>query len=223
MSAVLYSFRRCPYAMRARMALCAAQIPYEHREVALRDKPAAMLDASPKGTVPVFITADGTVIDESLELALYALNENDPHDWLLGYAPDLVALNDGDFKHHLDRYKYASRYDENAKRGDVDLSHRAKAADILDGYEARLGRHAQLRGDDISFTDIAIFPFIRQFAAVEPDWFAERAPKVQNWLTSHIQSPLFKSIMVKHPLWTPPECSDASDMQDGLGGRDKLS
>lgn len=218
MGAVLYSFRRCPYAMRARMALFASGLAYEHREIALRDKPAAMLDASPKGTVPVFICENGTVIDESLAVAKYALEYNDPHDWLRAYDADLVARNDGDFKHHLDRYKYASRYDETAKRGDVDLSHRQSAAVILEDYEDRLSRHAHLSGASISFTDIAIFPFVRQFAAVESDWFAARFPKTHSWLSGHIDSPLFKAVMAKHPLWTPPKRSAANPLQDGLGG-----
>ena len=202
MTAILYSFRRCPYAMRARMALYAAKLSYEHREVALRDKPQAMLDASPKGTVPVFITETGTVIEESLDLALYALGQNDPYDWMAGYEPDLVALNDGNFKHHLDRYKYASRYKDNAARGDIDVSHRKAAEDILDALDARLKQHNYLSEDKQSFTDIAIFPFIRQFAAVEPEWFNARFPALSAWLDRHVESDLFKTIMKKYPLWT---------------------
>jgi len=121
MGATLYSFRRCPYAMRGRMALNISGLEYEHREVLLRDKPDAMLAASPKGTVPVFIKADDSVIDESLDLMFFALSENDPLGWLdcdREMADTLIAQNDGDFKHHLDRYKYASRYKDDAKRGD---------------------------------------------------------------------------------------------------------
>ncbi|WP_371397368.1 glutathione S-transferase [Fretibacter rubidus] len=206
MTAVLYSFRRCPYAMRARMALSVSGLTYEHREVALRDKPQAMLDASPKGTVPVFITQDGRVIGESLAIALFALDHNDPHHWLANFDADLVALNDGDFKHHLDRYKYASRYKDDAARGDIDLSHRQAASVILDNLDARLGNHPYLSGNNQSFTDIAIFPFIRQFAAVEPDWFNARFPTLSIWLTRHVESDLFKKIMKKHALW-----SDAQD------------
>lgn len=204
--------------MRARMALFVSGLAYDHREIALRDKPAAMLDASPKGTVPVFICADGTVIDESLAIAKHALAHNDPHGWLQGYNAALITRNDGDFKHHLDRYKYASRYDDTAKRGDVDLSHRQKAAVILDDYEDRLSRHAHLSGASTSFTDIAIFPFVRQFAAVEPEWFSARFPKTHGWLSGHMDSALFKAIMTKHPLWTSPEQSAANSLQDALGG-----
>ena len=203
-SAVLYSFRRCPYAMRARMALKVSELAYEHREIILRDKPHAMLAASPKGTVPVFVKPNGAVIDESLDLALFALSQNDPQNWLEDYEPELIAQNDGPFKHHLDRYKYASRFDEAAKRGDVDLSHREKAEAILEGLENRLAVHAYLSGPRQSFTDIAIFPFIRQFSAVEPEWVKGRFPALSEWLARHVESPLFKSVMTKYPLWQPP-------------------
>ena len=200
--ATLYSFRRCPYAMRARMALHVSQINYEHREIILRDKPAAMLAASPKGTVPVYMTDDGTVIDESLDLALWALGQNDPQGWMSHYEPELVAQNDGPFKHHLDRYKYASRYDDTAPRGAVDLSHREKAEAILLKLNQRLESNSYLSGESQSFTDIAIFPFIRQFAAVEPQWWnAAPFAALRGWLTRHVESQLFKDIMIKHPLW----------------------
>lgn len=201
--AILYSFRRCPYAMRARMALHISGIDYEHREIILRDKPASMLAASPKGTVPVFIKDNGEVIDESLDLALWALEQNDPKSWLSGYDARLVAHNDGPFKHHLDRYKYASRYDDTAPRGAVDLSHRDKAEVILLQLNQQLTDNAYLTGSAQSFTDIAIFPFIRQFAAVEPAWWAAASfSALRNWLNQHINSDLFKVIMKKHPLWS---------------------
>ena len=200
--AVLYSFRRCPYAMRARMALYVSGIDYEHRELILRNKPASMLAASPKGTVPVFITDDGVVIDESLDLALWALKKNDPKGWMSAYEPELIAQNDGPFKHHLDRYKYASRYDDTAARGAVDLSHRDKAEVILTQLNQRLEANSYLSGPHVSFTDIAIFPFIRQFAAVEPEWWQSTPyAALRAWLEAHINSDLFKAIMVKYPLW----------------------
>ncbi|MGB0907568.1 MAG: glutathione S-transferase [Maricaulaceae bacterium] len=200
--AVLYSFRRCPYAMRARMALYASGVEYEHREIILRDKPASMLAASPKGTVPVFIKDDSSVIDESLDLALWALSQNDPKTWLAAFEPDLTARNDGEFKHHLDRYKYASRYDENLPRGAVDLGHREQAESFLIELETRLSKTAYLSGDTQSLTDITIFPFLRQFAAVEPEWWAVHDyPRVREWLKTHVESELFKTIMKKHPLW----------------------
>ncbi len=200
--AILYSFRRCPYAMRARMALHVSGIDYEHRELILRDKPASMLKASPKGTVPVFIQDSGNVLDESLDLALWALEQNDPNGWMDVYEPDLVVQNDGPFKHHLDRYKYASRYDDTAPRGAVDLSHRDQAETILSKLNQRLEKNSYLSGSSQSFTDIAIFPFIRQFAAVETDWWQSTPyAALRAWLETHVNSDLFKTIMVKHPLW----------------------
>ncbi len=200
--AILYSFRRCPYAMRARMALHVSEIAYEHREIILRDKPASMLKASPKGTVPVFIKDDGKVIDESLDLALWALNQSDPLGWLDGYNAELIEQHDGPFKHHLDRYKYASRYQDDVPRGAVDLNYRAQAEAILLELNQRLEENSFLTGPQQSFTDIAIFPFIRQFAAVEPDWWSS-APlsALREWLSRHLDSELFKSVMTKYPLW----------------------
>ncbi len=200
--AVLYSFRRCPYAMRARMALHVSGIEYEHRELILRNKPASMLAASPKGTVPVFIKDDGVVIDESLDLALWALEQNDPNGWMNGYEPDLVTQNDGPFKHHLDRYKYASRYDDDAERGAVDLTHRGQAEVILSELNQRLEASSYLTSKRQNFTDIAIFPFIRQFAAVQREWWQSTPyAALRAWLDSQLESDLFKTIMVKHPLW----------------------
>ena len=209
MTPILYSFRRCPYAMRGRMGLHAAGIDYEHREVLLRDKPAAMLAASPKGTVPVFIKTDGSVIDESLDLMFWALEQNDPLGWLdtdIYAAKDIIAQNDGAFKYHLDRYKYKSRYDQAAKRGDVDLEHRGKAMQIIAQYETALLSQDGLLGQT-SLADIAVFPFIRQFAATQPDWWdrQDEAPKTRDWLSRHLNSARFKEVMRKFPLWVPPE------------------
>ena len=144
--AILYSFRRCPYAMRARMALYVSRLSYEHREVVLREKPDHMVQVSPKGTVPVFIRDNGDVIDESLDLLLYALEHNDPEGWLdcdKVEAKTLIAANDGPFKHHLDRYKYASRYND-VPRGDIDLLHRQSAETHLKALESRLEQHPYL-------------------------------------------------------------------------------
>lgn len=202
---ILYSFRRCPYAMRARMALTVSNLSYEHREIALRQKPEAMLTASPKGTVPVYITSEGKVIDESLEVMRHALNQNDPENWLCdetNFTQDLIEIMDGDFKYHLDRYKYASRYDETAKRGDVNLVHRAHAIACLKAWETALQKNPFLLDDHPSLADIATFPFIRQFAATEPDWWASSPlPKTAQWLSGLLRSELFTSIMKKHPLW----------------------
>lgn len=193
---ILYSFRRCPYAMRARMALSLVGTDYEHREVLLGDKPSDMLEASPKGSVPVFVTSDGSVIDESLDILKWALPE-------ANLKTNLIEMIDGPFKFHLDRYKYWSRYDDTAKRGEVNLDHRSKAIEILKRLEPVLELHLFLSGEKMGPTDIATFPFIRQFAAVEPKWWNEDAglPKLVNWLQHCIESELFVSIMQKHPVW----------------------
>lgn len=209
MSAVLYSFRRCPYAMRGRMGIYAAGLTYEHREVLLRDKPQAMLDASPKGTVPVFICADGTIIEESLDLLFWALEHNDPQGWLtcdIDSARALIATNDGPFKHHLDRYKYASRYKHDAKRGDTDFEHRQQAETHLKPLEAALRQAPYLLGEKQSVADIAIFPFIRQFANTDIEWWQMSPyPELRDWLERHVTSSLFEAVMKKHPQWRAAE------------------
>ncbi len=198
---ILYSFRRCPYAMRGRMALDVAEIQLEHREILLKDKPAEMLEASPKGTVPVVVLPDGTVLEESLDVMNWALGENDPEGWLqpeLKAETDaLIAANDGEFKHHLDRYKYATRYE-----GAVSEEHRAEASRHLDALEARLSQTPQLFGDQATLADIAIFPFIRQFANTDRDWFNAQAwPGVQRWLAGHLASERFGRVMRKYELF----------------------
>ncbi len=144
---ILYSFRRCPYAMRARMALWVAGIVVELREVKLAAKPAELIAASPKATVPVLVLEDGRVIDESLEIMRWALAQNDPESWLAGDEPELIAANDGPFKHHLDRAKYPTRY---AADG---IDHRAAAGVLLLGAEVRLGYAGVLCGEGGSLTD----------------------------------------------------------------------
>lgn len=203
---VLYSFRRCPYAMRARMALNAAEIGVEHREVLLRDKPAAMIEASPKGTVPVLILPDGQVIDESLDIMMWALSQNDPENWLIDGASDRAAaeLFLSQFKDRLDRYKYASRYDPTVARGAVDLEKRREAFAILEDLSESLSATDYLRGSHPRLLDIATFPFVRQFAAVEPDWWSETASSgLKNWLESWLENARFKRIMTKFPVWQP--------------------
>jgi len=198
--------------MRGRMALYASQIEYEHREVVLRDKPDHMLQISPKGTVPVFVQDSGEVIEESLALMYFALSQNDPKGWLdcdLDDAKDLIAANDGPFKHHLDRYKYASRYKDVA-RGEVDLAHRSSAEDHLQVLDLRLEKNAYLLGDKQSYADIAIFPFMRQFANTDLQWWESAPyPHLRRWLNHHTQSDLFKTIMTKVPQWKPAEAKTA--------------
>lgn len=201
-SPVLYSFRRCPYAMRARMALLVSGTAYTHREVLLRDKPAAMLAASPKGTVPVLVLADGTVIDESIDIMRWALARHDPEHWLRHCDAALIARFDGAFKHHLDRYKYAHRYDVDPQ------AHRAAGLGMLAELDERLMEQGCLAGATRGFNDIALFPFVRQFAAVEPDWFAACAPPaVRGWLADLVASDLFQLAMVRIELWAEQEAA----------------
>jgi len=203
---ILYSFRRCPFAMRARLALNVSGAEYEHREILLRDKPAAMLAASPKATVPVLILADGRVIDESFDIMLWALKKNDPQSWLapgLENMQPLIETITGDFKHHLDRYKYASRYAQTG-RDTVDLSHRDAACDILGQFETILTTSPYLMGETPSFADYAIFPFIRQFANVQRTWWdAPQFPHLHAWLEGFLTSDIFTTIMSKYPVWQP--------------------
>ncbi len=197
---ILYSFRRCPYAMRARLALLAAGLTVELREVVLRDKPKAMLDASPKGTVPVLVTVEGRVIDESLAVMRWALGYSDPQQWLAPDGPTMdawIARCDGDFKHHLDRYKYATRYD------DVDpVSHRTAAAAFLQSLEQQLSGATFMFGATRALCDVAIAPFVPQFRIADPAWFdAQPWPNVQQWLRHFTTWSLFELAMVKHTAW----------------------
>ncbi|NCP12910.1 MAG: glutathione S-transferase [Sphingomonadales bacterium] len=199
---ILYSFRRCPYAMRARMALWVAGIAVELREVKLAAKPPELVIASPKATVPVLVLADGTVIDESLAIMRWALGRNDPEGWLAGDDTALIAANDGPFKHHLDRAKYPGRYEE-----DGVTDHRAAALALLVPLELRLENAPYLCGDKRSLTDIALFPFIRQFAHIDREWFAAQPlPRLQDWLDRLMASELFATIM---PKFTPWKAGDA--------------
>ena len=197
---VLYSFRRCPYAMRARMAITTSGQTLRLREILLRDKPQDMLEASPKGTVPVLILPGGAVLDESLDVMRWALEQSDPENWLEAdteATEALIAENDGPFKHHLDRYKYATRYN-----ADEMERHRDAGLEILRRWNERLSENGQFFGQTRSLADIALFPFVRQFRIAGPDWFDNAdLPALQAWLAGHMDSALFKSIMAKHPLW----------------------
>ncbi|WP_370171780.1 MULTISPECIES: glutathione S-transferase [Hyphomonas] len=201
----LYTFRRCPYAMRGRMGLSIAGVPVQVREVVLRDKPTEMLEASPKGTVPVLLTSSGDIVDESLDVMRWALAQNDPEGWL-DADPDttneLIARNDGPFKRALDRYKYPNRYsDEDLVPGAA----RASGLEMLQDLDARItAQGGQLVRAERSLADIAIFPFIRQFAHTDMDWFnAQDLPALQAWLEGHKQSSLFKGVMKKYAQWSP--------------------
>lgn len=202
---ILYSFRRCPYAMRARLGILEAGLKVELREVVLRDKPTEMIGASPKATVPVLILPDGRVIDESRDIIEWALEEN-TFTGLLDKDPlqqrALIDTLDTDFKPHLDRYKYPNRYS-----GEPPADHRALALDWINSHlSPRLAAHANLFGDAVSFADLASFPFIRQYAHVDRDWFYRAVPQaVGDWLLRHIESDRFAAIMSKYKQWTSDE------------------
>jgi glutathione S-transferase len=198
----LYTFRRCPYAIRARMALLQAERAFEAVEVSLRDKPASLLAISPKATVPVLQLPDGSVIEESWDILRWALAEPDTQGWWSrAQSPanlDLVQRNDGDFKHHLDRWKYPQRYAGGALVPDA---HRDRAMQVLlHLLEARLQSAPSLGGATPCATDLAVMPFVRQFASVDPGWFStQNLPAVRAWLNGWLLSPLFATCMSKLP------------------------
>jgi len=200
---ILYSFRRCPYAIRARMALNYSGIAVNLREVTLRNKPQAMLTASPKGTVPVLILTDNTVIDESIDIMRWALALNDPEQWLSQdhEANILIATNDFEFKVHLDHYKYADRHPEYSAE-----HYRAQGESFLQQLEQRLNQTTYLLDEKPLMADIAIVPFIRQFSLVDKPWFDQSPyPKLQQWLAYLLQWNLFTDVMQKYPPWKPED------------------
>ena len=204
---VLYSFRRCPYAIRARLALAVSGLQYELREVSLKSKPPEMLAASLKGTVPVLVQPNGQVIDESLDIIRWALAQHDPQGWLTQASPDdmqvLIAGNDGEFKHALDRYKYPNRYpmESGSDAKAFALAQRFEAACWLSKLEPRLDQ-GWLFSPQPSLADMAILPFVRQFAHTDAEWFAAQTwPQLQAWLARFERSALFDSVMAKNEPW----------------------
>lgn len=216
---VLYTFRRCPYAMRARLAIVAAGVKVEVRELVLRAKPAHMLEISPKGTVPVLWLPDGTVIDESLDVMRWAVAQNFPAEWLMLNAEqqkqcdEWIAQLDGEFKRNLDRYKYPHRYHvktDTATYTCDPLEHRAACEKILMQWNAVLEQHGQLQnpylfGSQPSFADYAILPFVRQFRIADEAWF-DATPghnALKRWLTNFLESKVLEQTMVKFSPWQP--------------------
>ena len=217
---ILYTFRRCPYAIRARMGLAYAEIDYEHREVVLKNKPADMIALSPKGTVPVLNIVDescledtcleatcleDTCLDESIDILLWALSQHDPEGWMdfdaaqLHEMAKLIDQNDFEFKVHLDHYKYADRFPECSQQ-----VYRDSCTLFLAILETRLNAHRFLFADRVSYADIAILSFIRQFSKVDEIWFAQSPyPKLKIWLDEFTKGPLFLSIMNKYKAWNP--------------------
>ena len=196
---ILYTFRRCPYAMRARLALLSAGHSVQLREIILRDKPTDMLRASPKGTVPVLITDDG-VIDESLDIMKWALKRSDPEGLLAAksdLSDTLIAENDGRFKTALDLTKYAVRHP------DTDPAQsRATAAQFIAKLDTQLDGQPWLGGDRPILADLAILPFVRQFAHTDLDWWASQPyAQVRNWLAAFKASDRFAAIMTKYTPW----------------------
>lgn len=204
MSAILYSYRRCPYAMRARMALSYSQIPVEIREISLREKPTSLLSISPKGTVPVFHQGI-LVIEQSLEIMKWAITQHDPDEWYLTDLKSeityLIDMNDGPFKKLLDGYKYPERT--------LSESHQTRSEALeaaielfVEPLNQRLSKNKFLVSNHISLADIAIFPFIRQFSMVDQIWFANSGfHELNKWLWHHLESPLFIGVMQKYPTW----------------------
>ena len=197
----MYSFRRCPYAMRARLGILFAELQVELREITLKNKPPQMLAISPKGTVPVLQLLDGTVIEESREIMIWALEQQDPqgllHDAALHEANVLIDKNDNEFKHWLDRYKYADRHLEMSQ-----TEYRQKCEEFLQLLEELLTKNPYLLGKGITLADIGIMPFVRQFAHVNRDVFYNFPyPNLQRWLQDWLQHPLFLQAMTKFQPW----------------------
>lgn len=206
---ILYSFRRCPYAMRARLALKASNTECELREITLRNKPDEMLKASPKATVPVMVLSDETVLEESLDIMLWALERNDPDGWLAPSKSDALALiekMDGPFKKALDGYKYAPRPSRKIQPDPGEIAKgeafRSEGMTHLQELEERLSNHPFLMGDTLSLADAAIAPFVRQFAHVDLEWFNQQPlPNLQSWLHNFTESDAFTAIMKKLSPW----------------------
>lgn len=193
---ILWTFRRCPYAIRARLAVRASGVPVHLREILLRDKPQAFLAASASGTVPC-LQAKQT-LDESRDIMLWALRQSDPRGWLCD-ASDLIDQCDGPFKTALDHTKYAVRFPDRDAQAD-----RAKAAAILTEWDSILAQQPYLSGARFGLADAALLPFVRQFAFTDKAWFdAQDWPALHRWLASFLTSDDFAAVMTKYPPWQP--------------------
>ncbi len=207
---ILYSLQHCPYAMRARMGLMLAAQPVMLRAVVTRNKPGEMLAASPKGTVPVLVLGDGAVIDESLDIMLWALQQSDACNMLmqederaLHAMLALIHRNDDDFKPVLEKYKMAKR-----KRDPDEAVYRQQCEVFVAELELRLSGQPYLMGAKASLADYALLPFIRQFARVDRHWYLQSPyPQLRHWLDRHLQQPMFTKVMAKYPLWI--DCGQA--------------
>lgn len=197
---ILYSFRRCPYAMRARLAIAVSEQKVQLREIVLKHKPPALLAISPNKTIPVLQIDQNQVLIESLEIMVWALSKHDPERWLTDQLPQMLTLidsNDYEFKPWLDKYKYADRHPEQSE-----AYYREQAEDFIMELELRLNHQPYLFAEHITLADIAIFPFIRQFASVDKTWFEQSPyPQVKQWLAGLMGSDLFNACMKKYPTW----------------------
>jgi len=195
---ILYSFRRCPYAIRARMFLSYMEVSVELREVLLNERPQSLYKISSKGTVPVLLLKDGKVLDESLDIMRWAIKQGEQklYEDKLNEQNQLIKYNDTKFKYWLDKYKYHVRYLEHSRE-----YYQRKCSKTLAEYDMRLRENAYLMGDRIRLADIAIFPFIRQCANVDQNWFNNKYPNLNQWLEIWKQSRLFKSVMMKYNQW----------------------
>ena len=201
---ILFSFRRCPYAMRARIAIKLCDLECEIREINLKSKNKEFLKLSPKGTVPVLVLPDDKIIEESIDIVHWAINTNDPYNLKLDnpikYNEDikLIRIFDGEFKYHLDRYKYDNRF-KDAKREE----HKYKARDLLVNLNDRLEEKKWLNGDNVSLSDISILPFIRQYRIADIKWFDEQLelPNINRWLDNFLNSKTLNNVMKKYKIW----------------------
>lgn len=204
MKPIFYSFRRCPYAIRARLAIAYSQQQVILREIDLKLKPKDLVSISAKATVPVLQLTNGSILDESLDIMVWALEQSDPDSWLREDLTEILTLideNDFDFKSWLDKYKYAERFPQYTEK-----YYRERGEEFLFKLENKLSTSPYLFGEKVSLADIAIFPFIRQFSAVDSVHFSKSPfPYLQKWLSEFNDSVLFNSVMDKYPTWSEPE------------------
>jgi glutathione S-transferase len=201
---ILYSLRRCPYAMRARLGLLQADQTVVLRDVVMKNIPAEMLLASPKGTVPILVFDDSSVIDESIDIMIWALNQNDPNNLLFNDQPSihssmlaLIKRNDNEFRDSLDKYKVAARYHDT-----TEVHYRDQCEPFIFHLEQRLTEYDFLMGTRPSLADYALLPFVRQFSRVDRKWYLQAPyPNIERWLTKHYQNPLYSKAMKKYPQW----------------------
>ena len=204
---ILYSFRRCPFAIRARCALAYSRIGYYHREILLKERPSKLFELSSKGTVPILELKEGIILDESIDIMIWAISFRDDLGWFENNKSsqlEMIKINDNDFKYWLDKYKYHSRHPEKSKE-----YYRGKCSVIIDKYENIFKGSKFLFGEKCSLSDVAIFPFIRQFSFVNKIWFQGSFKRTNQWLNFFIESDEFNFIMKKYYVWNPLNNEDS--------------